>query len=92
MSDADVDEMSHPNRFRSLSGGAQTDQIDGAEGLLNAEEVERRYYRALLEMFEFNRSEVARVAGLPRTTVLRRLRELGLLSSAPRARAPRRQD
>ena len=41
-------------------------------------ELEKRYIEFLLERFEGRRTEVAKVAGIGRSTLWRRLREMGM--------------
>jgi DNA-binding NtrC family response regulator len=63
-----------PSDLRQLS----FDSIEG-EGLFTLEEMERRYIARVLERTGYNKGLAAKILGVPRTTLWRKLKSYGLL-------------
>ncbi len=63
-----------PSRFEKLA----RDALHTGEELLALEEVENRYIRKVLEATGFNRNQASQILGIPRTTLWRKMRKLGL--------------
>jgi len=63
-----------PSRFQKMA----QDELPSGENLPSLEEVENRHIRKVLEATGFNRNMASRILGIPRTTLWRRMRRLGI--------------